>query len=86
MKRKLSSRKLWLAIAAFLFSVSNSIAGMATDNQALVILGGICGTVSAAMYAFSEALVDAAHVSSNNDILEPTVGFELEDKESKEEN
>lgn len=62
-------------------SLSNSIAGISSGNQILTILGTICGVLSAAIYSFSEAYVDAAHAPSNNDILEPAIGFEGPDKD-----
>ena len=55
---KLTSRKFWICVAAFLASVATSIAGMATDNQTVLIIGTVCGILSAAIYAFCEAWVD----------------------------
>ena len=92
MKQKLCSRKFWVAVAAFLFSVSNSIAGMATSNQTLVILGTVCGTISAAIYAFSEAYTDAARALTPQKekeepaaVLEPAIGFEAGESYTEEE-
>lgn len=88
MRRKLTSRKFWAAVAAFLLSLSNSIAGLASGNQKLVTVGTICGVLSAAIYAFSEAYVDAAHAgNTQNDISEDSqaIGFEVQGEEQEEE-
>ena len=58
-KRKLTSRKFWISVAAFLSSIGVSIAGIATENDKIAILGLICSTLSAAIYAACEAAVDA---------------------------
>ena len=60
-KRKLSSRKFWLSVAAFLGSVAVSINGMTTNDKWLAIMGMICGVTSAALYSAVEAYTDAAH-------------------------
>lgn len=62
---KLNSRKFWAMAAAFLASVSSSIAGIATKNETLTAVGLICGTLSAAIYAAIEASVDIANIKSN---------------------
>lgn len=62
MKEKLTSRKFWICVAAFLASVATSIAGLATDNQSVLIIGTVSGILSAAIYAFCEAWVDASAV------------------------
>ena len=69
---KLTSRKFWLAIAAFLASIGSSIAGFATDNEVLATAGIICTVVSAAIYAASEAYVDAAAAASNTTVVTAT--------------
>ncbi len=58
-KRKLTSRKFWLCVAAFLASIGTSIAGLQTSNDFVITLGTICAVVSAAIYAAAEAAVDA---------------------------
>ena len=58
-KEKLSSRKFWICIAAFLGSIATSISGIVTDNQAVIITGTVAGVLSAAIYAFCEAWVDS---------------------------
>lgn len=61
---KLKSRKFWICVAAFLGSIATSIAGIVTTNQTITVIGTVCGITSAAIYAFCEAWVDAANVSS----------------------
>lgn len=58
MKAKLTSRKFWLMTAAFLFSIGQSIGGMATGNTKIAIIGTICAMLSSAIYAAAEAAVD----------------------------
>ena len=64
-KSKLSSRKFWICVAAFLGSIAASIAGLYTSNQTVTIIGTVCGILSAAIYAFCEAWVDGKAVSNN---------------------
>lgn len=64
---KLTSRKFWVCVAAFLASVATSIAGISSDNQIVTIIGTICGVLSAAIYAFCEAWVDGKAVDKEND-------------------
>ena len=61
-KSKLSSRKFWICVAAFLGSIAASIAGLATSNQIVASVGIVAGILSAAIYAFCEAWVDAKAV------------------------
>ena len=56
---KLTSRKFWISVASFLGSVAASIAGMQTECKEVAITGTICAMLSAAIYAASEAYVDA---------------------------
>ena len=65
LKAKLTSRKFWVAIAAALASSGGSIAGIATDNTALVTTGLVCTMLSAAIYAAAEAYVDGKSAASN---------------------
>lgn len=65
MREKLTSRKFWICVAAFLGSIATSISGIVTDNQTVLIIGTVCGILSAAIYAFCEAWVDAKAVSIN---------------------
>ena len=61
MTRKLTSRKFWLSVAAFLGSLAASIAGIASGEKWVTIAGAVCGMLSAAIYAACESAVDAAH-------------------------
>jgi len=62
---KLKSRKFWVCVAAFLGSIATSIAGLAIQNEVITSVGTVCGIISAAIYAFCEAWVDAARINSN---------------------
>lgn len=68
-KEKLSSRKFWICVAAFLGSIATSISGIATSNQTVTTVGLICSIVSAAIYAFCEAWVDGKAVEKDYDIV-----------------
>lgn len=57
--RKLTSRKFWIAVAAFLASVGASVAGIQTENTTIATVGIVCSVASAAIYAAAEAYVDA---------------------------
>ena len=59
---KLTSRKFWICVAAFLASIATSISGLVTDNQTVLIIGTVAGILSAAIYAFCEAWVDSRAV------------------------
>lgn len=59
---KLTSRKFWICVAAFLGSIATSISGIVTENQTITIIGTVCGIASAAIYAFCEAWVDGKAV------------------------
>lgn len=61
---KLTSRKFWICVAAFLASIATSIAGIYTTNQVIIIVGTVAGILSAAIYAFCEAWVDSKAVES----------------------
>lgn len=66
MKTKLTSRKFWICVAAFLGSVATSISGIVTSNQTIIIVGTVCGIISAAIYAAAEAAVDVKAVKNND--------------------
>lgn len=61
MRNKLTSRKFWISVAAFLGSIAASVAGLTTGEKWITITGVICGMLSAAIYAAAEAYTDAAH-------------------------
>lgn len=65
MLEKLTSRKFWVCIAAFLSSLGMGFAGMAMGNEILGTVGAICAVFAAAIYAACEAAVDCARTSSN---------------------
>lgn len=84
MKKKLASRKFWAAVAAFLLSLSTSIAGMSSNNPTIVIFGTICGVASAAIYAAAEAYVDGAYsVSDKKEGGSDAIGFYIEGSEEE---
>ena len=62
---KLTSRKFWICVAAFLASIATSISGLVTDNQTVTIIGTVCGILAAAIYAFCEAWVDGKAVDKD---------------------
>lgn len=62
---KYLSRKFLVCMAAFLASVATSISGISTENQTVIIIGTICGIISAAIYAFCEAWVDGKAINSD---------------------
>ncbi len=64
-KKKLTSRKFWLCVAAFLGSVATSISGIVTDNKYVTTLGVVCGVLSAAIYSFCEAWIDSKAVKND---------------------
>lgn len=63
---KLTSRKFWVCVAAMLASIATSIAGIHSNNPTVIAIGTICGIVSAAIYAFCEAWIDAKAVDTRN--------------------
>lgn len=62
MKKKLTSRKFWICVAAFMASIATSVAGIQTDSQVVATVGIVCGVASAAIYAACEAWVDGKAV------------------------
>jgi hypothetical protein len=66
MHSKWTSRKFWMAVAAFLGSIGTSIAGLATENKWVVTVGIICSVISTAIYQVCESIVDAAHKNDTN--------------------
>ena len=67
MKSKLTSRKFWICVAAFLGSVAASISGIVTDNKYVTTIGVVAGVLSAAIYAFCEAWVDGKAVKKDEE-------------------
>ena len=77
---KLTSRKFWICVAAFLASIGTSIAGIKSDNEAIVLIGTVSTILSAAIYAFCEAWVDAVDAKYN-----PLTDIEMENIIEKED-
>lgn len=69
---KLTSRKFWICVAAFLGSVATSISGIQMGNETLTMVGTVCGVFSAAIYAAAESYIDAKAVNSSLEVLEDT--------------
>lgn len=69
---KLSSRKFWMAVAAFLASIGTSVGAFATDNGPVAAVGIVCAMLSAAIYAAAEAYVDGQSLQSNANISSTT--------------
>ena len=82
MRNKWTSRKFWISVAAFLGSVAASIAGIATSEKWVTIVGIVCGTLSAAIYAAVEAYADGANGSKT---VEHVIVKDKEDEASVED-
>ena len=67
MSRKLTSRKFWISVAAFLGSIAASVAGLTTGEKWITITGVVCGMLSAAIYSAAEAYTDAAHADDGGE-------------------
>lgn len=63
---KLTSRKFWICVAAFLGSVAASISGIVTDNKYVTTIGVVAGILSAAIYSFCEAWIDSKAVEAKD--------------------
>lgn len=70
LQRKLTSRKFWLCVAAFLASIATSVAGLQSSNEVIATVGVVCSMISAGIYAVAEAYVDAAHKKDGNEANE----------------
>ena len=64
---KLTSRKFWICVGAFLASVATSIVGLSTNNTIVTAIGTTCGILSAGIYAFCEAWIDSKAVESEKE-------------------
>lgn len=67
-KRKLTSRKFLMSLAAFLMSFGTGIAGLASGDDRLAMTGGICCVLSGAIYAAAEAYVDGKYVANESNV------------------
>lgn len=80
MRNKLTSRKFWLSVAAFLGSIAASIAGIVTSEKWVTVTGVVCGMLSAAIYSAVEAYTDGANASQT---IEHVVTKNIEEKEDE---
>ncbi len=80
MRNKLTSRKFWLSVAAFLGSIAASIAGIVTSEKWVTVTGVVCGMLSAAIYSAVEAYTDGANASQ---VIEHVVTKNTEEKEDE---
>ena len=67
-KRKLTSRKFWIAIANFVAMMIVAFGG--TDNQAAQVTALIMAGASVVAYVIGEGLADAGNVSTEIEITE----------------
>lgn len=65
-KRKLTSRKLWMAIALF---VSGIFAATGHKETGIVIAGLIMQGAAVVAYIIGEGLTDAAHISEGEEYI-----------------
>ena len=63
--RKLTSRKLWLALAGVATGISMALGADASEIQS--VAGSVTALVSAAAYIITEGRVDAARVSQGRE-------------------
>ena len=61
-KRKLTSRKFWICVAAMLASIGSTIAGFHSDNEIIIMIGLVCTAISGGIYSVAEAMTDSAHM------------------------
>mgnify|MGYP004593858389 FL=1 len=64
-KRKLTSRKLWVAVAGFVSGLILAFGG--AENTAQMVTGVIMQGASVLGYLLAEGLTDAAHVGDGDD-------------------
>lgn len=64
-KRKLTSRKLWVAIAGFVSGLIVAFGG--TESSAAMVSGVILQGASVIGYLMAEGLADAAHIGDDSD-------------------
>lgn len=64
-KRKLTSRKLWVAIAGFVSGLIVAFGG--TESSATMVSGVILQGASVIGYLMAEGLADAAHIGDDRD-------------------
>lgn len=81
---KLSSRKFWMAVAAFLASVGASIGALTINNEIVAAIGIVCAVLSAAIYAAAEAYVDGKSLQSNTSVTTTTKTISATSSNAKE--
>lgn len=74
------SRKLWVAVGAALASIATSVHGFNTNNEAVAMVGIVCATVSAAIYAAVEAYTDAAALKADSTVTTKAISATTSDK------
>lgn len=62
---KFTSRKFVICLAAFLFSLGTGLSGLSQGNSRIIMIGGICCVLSAALYAACEAYTDGKALEAN---------------------
>lgn len=72
--RKLTSRKLWVAIAAFVSGLILAFGG--EESVAETVSGVILQGAAVLGYLFAEGLVDSAGATTQVEIVEPQAGTE----------
>lgn len=77
--RKLTSRKLWLAVAGFATGAALALGADASDIQA--VAGAVLTIISTATYIITEGKIDAEGVK--NAIIEVQEGIEVFEDESE---
>lgn len=75
--RKLTSRKLWLAVSAFvaLLMAAKGFSEAETAQVTAIIMAG----ASVLAYIISEGLVDGAHIGEDEDTETHAYGFAMDD-------
>ncbi len=67
---KLTSRKFWISIAGMLSGIGAGIAGIATDNDVIAVVGVICTVLSGGIYTMCEAMIDIEAVPTGEEYEE----------------
>lgn len=89
-KRKLTSRKLWVAVAEFVTMLIVALGG--AEEQATQIAALIMAGAGAVAYIIGEGLADANHaqteyvVMTEDDVMEPAEFYNVVKEESGSEN
>lgn len=65
---KLTSRKFWVCVASILASIGTSVAGLATSEKWIAMVGIVCTVLSSAIYAGCEAYVDGVRAGLNEGV------------------